>query len=223
MSAHQHGQDGHDISLADMFTETFWDERYASSTRIWSGKPNVRLVEQVAPLTVPAGGTALDVGCGEGADVVWLAQQGWQVTGVDVSGVALERAEQHAVDAGVGERTSWVRADLYAGDPLPTGNQLVTSSFMHVPPESFERVYKAVADAVGPGGTLVVLAHHPADAHLGIRNPELNALLFAPDAVVDLLDPAEWDVHPSEPTREMEHDGRTLTLTETVVRAVRRG
>ncbi len=222
MSHHEHAPDGHDITLDEMFTESFWDDRYASSTRVWSGKPNVRLVEQLADLPVPAGGAALDVGCGEGADVVWLARQGWHVTGVDVSGVALGRAEQHAVDAGVGERTSWLRADLYAGDPLPLGNDLVTSSFMHVPPASFERVYSAIASAVAPGGTLLVLAHHPADAHLGIRNPQLNALLFGPDQVLALLDPAEWDLFPSEPTREIEHDGRTLTLTETVVRAVRR-
>ncbi len=80
-----------------MFTQEFWDERYAGSNRVWSGKPNQRLVEQVAGLTP---GRAVDVGCGEGADVVWLAQQGWLATGVDVSQVALDRAAQHAEEAG---------------------------------------------------------------------------------------------------------------------------
>ena len=99
-----------------MFTRDFWDERYSTSERIWSGRPNPRLVEHVSAL---APGTAIDVGCGEGADAVWLAARGWGVVGVDVSGVALDRARQHALEAGVGDRTTWVQADLVAGEALP--------------------------------------------------------------------------------------------------------
>ncbi len=204
----------------EMFTEAFWDERYATSTRIWSGRPNQRLVEQVAGLPP---GTALDVGCGEGADAGWLAAQGWTVTGVDVSGVALERAAAHAVEAGVAERTSWLRADVFAGDPLPGGNDLVAAAYVHVPPDVFDRVYRALADAVAPGGTLFVLAHHPDDSHTGLRNSELSHLLFAPESVVALLDPDRWDVvTAATPTREHVHDGTSYTVTDTVVRAVRR-
>ncbi len=70
----------------DLFTQEFWDARYRSADRIWSGNPNPHLVAHVAEL-VPR--TALDVGCGEGADTIWLASLGWQVTAIDVSTVAL--------------------------------------------------------------------------------------------------------------------------------------
>ncbi len=77
------------------FDEDFWNERYRSSERVWSGNPNPQLVAEVAGL---APGRALDVGCGEGADAIWLARRGWDVVATDISGVALERAAQHVRD-----------------------------------------------------------------------------------------------------------------------------
>jgi SAM-dependent methyltransferase len=203
-----------------MFTERYWDDRYASTDRVWSGNPNQRLTEEVAGLTP---GTALDAGCGEGGDAIWLARQGWTVTGLDVSGVVVRRAAEHAEQAGVADRTSWLRADLYALDPLPTGFDLVTASYVHVPPARFAEVYRHLAASVAPGGNLVVLAHHPDDVHTGLRNTELSDLLFTPQAVVDVLDPAEWDVVTTDVlTREHVRDGESHTVSDTVVRATRR-
>ena len=217
--AHEHAHEPTD--LRQMFTREFWDERYATSHRIWSGKPNEQLVAQVADL--PAG-RALDVGCGEGADAVWLAGQGWEVTGVDVSGVALERAAEHAAERGVAERTTWHQADVFAGDPLPTGFDLVTAAFVHVPPDSFDEVYRSIAASVAPGGSLVVLAHHPDDTHTGLRNADLASLLFTPEQVVAVLADAEgeWDVvAAATPTRSVHHDGSDVEVTDTVVHATR--
>lgn len=208
-----------EIDEQQMFTGTFWDERYAESDRIWSGNPNRRLVEHVAGMTP---GTALDVGCGEGADVVWLARHGWQATGVDVSRVALERGALHAEQNGVARHCTWRQVDLLAGDPLPTAD-LVSAHFMHLPDPQFATAYAAVAAAVNPGGTLLVAAHHPADAASGLRNERLAHLLFAPEKVTALLDPADWDVVVADaPTREETRDGVTTTVTDTVVKAVRR-
>lgn len=212
--------DQHGAGDTHMFTEAFWDERYSASERIWSGRPNPRLVEQASDLEP---GTALDVGCGEGADVVWLAARGWQVTGVDVSGVALDRAAAHAEQAGVAERTTWARADLLAGDPLPTGLDLVSVQFLHVPPPDLARVMGTIADAVRPGGTLLVVGHHPDDAATGLRNARLSHLLYPPEHVVAVLDPGGWQVLvAAAPTREViDADGQPVVVTDTVVRAVR--
>lgn len=206
---------------AAMFTQQFWDERYASSTRIWSGKPNQRLVEHAVDLT-PA--TALDVGCGEGADVVWLARQGWLATGVDVSQVAVDRAARHAEESGVGTSTSFARADVVGGSSLPGAYELVMAAYLHPPLTTFASTFGTVMSAVKPGGRLLVIAHHPADAGTGLRNPALAHLLFAPEQLVALLDQASWDVEVADaPTRETTTaDGATLTLTDTVVRALRR-
>ena len=229
---HQHGQThGHThgdapTDLDQMFTQEFWDERYAGAATVWSGNPNKRLVEQATDL---APGTALDVGCGEGGDAIWLAEQGWQVTGVDLSAVAVARAAEHADGAGVGERASFARVDLRAGDPLPGGegaHDLATAAFLHVPPDDFDRVYAAIAAAVRPGGTLLVMGHHPADVEAGIRDSAFDILLFTPERVLATLDLDLWDVRVAEAqTRtslghESEHP---VTVTDTVVRAVRRG
>jgi SAM-dependent methyltransferase len=64
-----------------MFSRAFWDERYRTRDRLWSGRPNVQLIAEAQGLTP---GRALDVGCGEGTDAIWLAQQGWTVTGIDL-------------------------------------------------------------------------------------------------------------------------------------------
>jgi SAM-dependent methyltransferase len=208
-----------------MFTASFWDEKYAGSDRVWSGNPNRRLVEQVSDLPV---GTAVDAGCGEGADVVWLARRGWRVTGVDVSGVALERAAAHAADEGVAASTDWLRADLLAGDPIPAGVDLVTAAFVHTPPELLGVVYGRLADAVAPGGTLVVVAHHPDDIATGLRNARLSGHLIAPEQVTAVLDSGRhgaWAVQVAEgQQREQDGpDGHPVTVTDTVVRARRVG
>src|SRR5829696_3906806 len=111
MSRHDHEPTEGDA--AEMFEPASWEERYSGERKVWSGNPNPQLVAEASALTP---GTALDVGCGEGGDVIWLAQQGWKVTGADFSAQGLARAAAHAEQAGVADRTDWRQVDARAFD-----------------------------------------------------------------------------------------------------------
>jgi SAM-dependent methyltransferase len=158
-----------------MLTQEFWDARYHSAERIWSGNPNPHLVAQVADL---APGSALDVGSGEGADAIWLATRAWQVTGIDLSTVALERAAQLAAWAGqdIAERITWEQADVLSWDPAPRQFDLVSAQFMHLPRLAREALHLRLAAAVRPGGMLLIAGHHPSD--LDINGPAQLARLL---------------------------------------------
>jgi SAM-dependent methyltransferase len=219
MEPRHHGS--HDQDVADLFTQETWDARYAESDRIWSGRPNPRLVEQ---LTGVPPGDALDVGAGEGADAVWLAREGWQVTALDVSTVALERATAHADEAGVGDRVTTLHHDLMSGAPLPGAFDLVSAQYLHPPLERFTEVLQILGAAVRRGGRLLFVGHHPDDLATGLRSghghPEL---LFTPEKVVAALEPQVWDVRTAEArTREVSGPDGPVTVTDTVVLAVRR-
>jgi 2-polyprenyl-3-methyl-5-hydroxy-6-metoxy-1,4-benzoquinol methylase len=211
----------HDQDVADLFTQQTWDARYSESERIWSGRPNPRLVEQVAGMTP---GEALDVGAGEGADAVWLAGQGWQVTALDVSEVALDRVAAHAAEAGVGDRVTTRHHDLMTGAPLSGEFDLVSAQYLHPPTERFTEILHLLGAAVRAGGHLLFVGHHPDDLATGLRSghghPEL---LFTPEKVVTALPSNEWEVRTAEAqTREMAGPEGAVTITDTVVLAVRR-
>ncbi|MCR1781989.1 class I SAM-dependent methyltransferase [Nocardioides carbamazepini] len=225
MHRHDHDHDSTLETLRDALTAGFWDERYGGSDRVWSGRPNQRLVEQTADLRP---GTALDVACGEGGDAIWLAKQGWQVTAVDVSQVALAKVAAHAGDEGIGER---IRIGFYdaLADPRPAGRHtfdLVTVSFLHVPEPDFAAVYRGVADAVAPGGRLLVTAHHPDDVTTGARHDHGPGLMFEPDRVLETLGAGpdgDWDVEVADtPVREQATPDGPLLVRDTVVRLRRR-
>ena len=136
--------------------ERFWEQHYGASERVWSGRANATLVDVVQDL---APGTALDLGCGEGGDAVWLALRGWQVTAVDVSPTALRRTDEHAAQAGVADRVTTERHEL--GRTFPDGTwDLVSCAFLHSPVElAREDVVRRASAAVAPGGLLVVVGH----------------------------------------------------------------
>jgi SAM-dependent methyltransferase len=167
-----------------------WDERYAAAEQVWSGDPNGALVAEVTGLPP---GRALDVGCGEGADAVWLARLGWDVTGLDVSEVALDRAERHAGEAGV--RVTWVLSGLVDA-PLPAGGfDLVSAQYpalLRTPGHDAER---ALIAAVAPGGVLLVVHH--ADVEHGSGHGFDPADYMMPADVAALLDD-EWRVEVDE-------------------------
>lgn len=217
---HQHQHDHADSDPDAMYTQETWDARYAESDRIWSGRPNQRLVEEVTDLTP---GRALDVGCGEGADAVWLAERGWRVTALDVSEVALARVREHAAESGISDRVETLHHDLVGGGPAPGRYDLVSVFFFQPLSSQFAGLYGGLADLVDPGGSLLVVGHHPDDVATGARRPHGPQLMFPPEQVVETLDPDYWEVvTEAAPTRTMDGPEGPVTVRDTVVRAVRR-
>lgn len=104
----------------------FWDSKYREHPTPRRQEPNPVLAEVAVSLSP---GVALDLGCGEGADALWLSAQGWRVTGVDVSGVALERAK--ARSGGAARCWSWrntspIRRRPWGGRLMPTFTSRLT-------------------------------------------------------------------------------------------------
>ncbi|MFF1926138.1 SAM-dependent methyltransferase [Streptomyces sp. NPDC058221] len=197
-----------------------WDERYRESSRIWSGNPNTALVREAEGLTP---GRALDLGCGEGADAVWLARLGWRVTATDISRVALGRAAEHADEAGVADRVDWQFHDL--GVSFPEGEyDLVSAHFLHSMGDlPREQILRRAASAVARGGVLLVVGHASFPAwehdHADMHFP-------TPDEVLASLElPAgEWDVLLSEEHERVQNDpdGNPTTRTDNALKMHRR-
>lgn len=190
-----------DAYVGDPAVRAEWDDRYADRQQLWSGRPNGALVTEVAGLTP---GRVLDVGCGEGADAVWLARGGWDVTALEVSGVALERAAGHARDAGVAVR--WVYATLTDAALPPASFDLVSAQYpalLRTPDSAAER---ALIEAVAVGGVLL-LVHH---AGMDTRQPDESGFDPAdyvwPSMVTDLLGD-DWVVEVDERRARLVPDG----------------
>ncbi len=214
-----HAHDGDPSGPADAVS--FWNDLYAASDQIWSGRPNHWLVDLATDLTP---GRALDLGSGEGGDAVWLAERGWSVTAVDVSTTALERAQAAAERSGVGAVIEWERHDL--AESFPTGDfDLVSAQFLQSPID-FPRddVLRRAAAAVAPGGHLLVVAHAAMPAWSNHTPPPGGFPTV--EGTVDALDlgSERWTIVVAE-EREREGsspDGHSGTLTDSVVFARRR-
>ncbi len=201
----------------DYFEAPSWEQRYAGDEDVWSGEPNPQLVAEVSDL---APGTALDVGCGEGGDVVWLARQGWTVTGADFSANGLARAARHAEQAGVADRTSWWQVDARTFDPAGREFDLVTTHFLHPPEGGMVEVARRLAAAVAPGGHLLVVGHAPSP-DMPIRHEAHRRAMFrAADLLPALPDGFEVVVAEDRP-RTAVREGRTLEVEDATLLARR--
>ncbi len=138
-----------------------WDARYSDGEgAMWSGRPNGRLVVEVADLPP---GRALDVGCGEGADAIWLARRGWSVTAIDVSDVAVSRAREAAALAGVA--VEWLRGDALR-TPFPARSfDLVSMQYPALPKAAGEAAVRTLVETVRRGGLLLAVYHDLNDEH----------------------------------------------------------
>lgn len=209
---------GHDSEITrEHFEQPSWDERYAGDGRTWSGRPNAVLVAEASGL---APGRAVDLGCGEGGDAIWLAGRGWQVTGIDFSRAGLARAAAHASEVGV-EGIEWRQADLRAWAPEGERWDLVTSHFLHLLDDGMLEATRRMAGAVAPGGTLLVVGHHPDDSHTGLRWSMPGVLLTA-EQLAPALDADRFDVRVEARRRTETHQGEEHAVTDAVLVAVRK-
>ena len=201
-------------------TEQFWEGHYRGNGRVWSGRANPVLVDVAGSLRP---GTALDLGCGEGGDAVWLAQQGWRVTAVDVSATALDRAATLAAEAGVDASIDFQQHDL--ARTFPEGAfDLVSAQYLHSPIEfPRDRVLRMAARAVASNGLLLIVGH--ASVAPWSCNHKPHTHFPTPEEVLAVLDlsPGQWRTERLGTPERLGTgpNGESATVTDNVV-AVRR-
>lgn len=163
-----------------------WDERYRSSDLIWGDEPN-RFVRQLCE-RLPIG-HALDLGCGEGRNALWLSRLGWYVTGIDYSPVAVQRAVELTLrqPASVREQVSWRVADVTAAPPRARSVDLVLISYVHLPPPQRHGLLLGAARALKPDGHVVLVGHDRRNLAEGVGGPRDADLLYDPAEVAGTL------------------------------------
>jgi 2-polyprenyl-3-methyl-5-hydroxy-6-metoxy-1,4-benzoquinol methylase len=211
---HQHGHEG-----SDMFEPESWDERYSGEDKVWSGNVNPQLVDVASRLTP---GTALDVGCGEGGDVIWLARQGWRVTGADFSAAGLARAARHAEEAGVADRTDWWQVDARTFAAGGRSFDLITTHYLHPPDGGIVEVTRRLAEAVAPAGHLLVVGHAPSEVFAKLHeNHHRHAMFLAEDLLPAV--PQGFEVIAAEQRpRTLVRDGQPVDVEDATLLARRR-
>ncbi|MBT2389744.1 class I SAM-dependent methyltransferase [Streptomyces sp. ISL-1] len=200
--------------------ELFWEDHYSSQERVWKGNPNPVLVESAQALTP---GIALDLGCGEGGDALWLATHGWRVTAVDVSATALRRTAAHAAAARAGDLITTEQHDLARSFPAGTFD-LVSAQYLHTPLEfPRARVFQQAAHALTAGGLLLIVDHGSVRPWAWNPDPDTN-FPTPEDVFSDLeLDPGRWRAERLDrPWRQATGPhGQTAAVTDNVI-AIRR-
>jgi len=165
------------------FAREDWNARYTQKELLWTAQPNRLFAAEVEGIEP---GRALDVACGEGRNAVWLAELGWQVTGIDFSDVALGKAAELARARGV--EVEWVAADVLVHEPAPGAFDLVAVLYLQLPHDELARALRRAARAVAPGGALIVLGHDTRNLTDGYGGPRDPSVLFTPADVVASLD-----------------------------------
>ncbi len=194
-----------------------WDRRYAGSELLWTAQPNRFLVAETAEL---ASGRALDLACGEGRNAVWLAERGWQVTGVDFSAAGLAKAEELARARGVD--VELVRADLAGWEPEGEAFDLVVVLYLQLPAAERRPILRKAAAAVAPGGLLLVVAHDSSNIEHGWGGPQDPSVLYSPTDVAADVESEGLEIERAEVVeRPVETEDGERTALDLLVRARR--
>lgn len=204
--------------MAHQFGKEYWENHWGSSVVYGdSSLPvNPYLPAETGHLSAS---TALDVGCGTGTEVLWLAEKGWRVTGADISATALAQAAARAEASGLGGRIEWTEADLSRWEPGRTWD-LVVTSYAH-PDIGQLDFYQRIASWVTLGGSLLIVGHLPrSDRHHGQDHPESATATL--EAITELFAEPDWLVDAGyENTRTVQAAGQPTPLHDVVLRARR--
>ncbi|MGC2941991.1 MULTISPECIES: class I SAM-dependent methyltransferase [unclassified Brevibacterium] len=206
--------------MTHSFDRKYWDQLWTGERgqRMDSGEPNPHLVREIGGLRP---GTALDAGCGAGAEAIWLAANGWDVTGADVADAALDYAADRAAAAGVVGDVRWIRADLSVWEP-ETRYDLVTTHYAHpaIPQLEF---YDRLASWVAPGGTLLIVGHLHQHSSAGDTHPPSEVTATAA-AITSRFDPSDWEIVTAEESHRsvIGPGGRSNRIDDVVVRLTSR-
>jgi SAM-dependent methyltransferase len=200
----------HDRSDADAM-RVVWDERYSEAGQLWGLEPNRFLVEVAEDLPR---GSVLDLGCGQGRNSVWLATREFEVTGLDLSPVAVEQGARLAEDVGVD--VEFAAADITTWQPEGRTWDAVLLSYIHLPEAGRMRVHATAVESLAPGGRLIVIAHHLDNLEHGIGGPPYPELLLTEDLLRE--DFADLEIDRCESVlRPVDKDGVTGTAIDVLM------
>jgi 2-polyprenyl-3-methyl-5-hydroxy-6-metoxy-1,4-benzoquinol methylase len=212
--------------VSDEFDREYWEQHWTegSGTRVEAGGANPHVIRETADLVR---GSALDAGCGAGSEAIWLAGQGWRVTGVDISATALAEAVDRAARVSTPFPITWIEADLTDWRP-ERDFDLVVTNYAH-PATSQLDFYRRLAGFVAPGGTFLIVGHLKHEHAAGHGHADANEMEHPESSQVTIaditatFDTATWQIETAdEIAREVgTHDGGTRQLHDVVVRATR--
>ena len=181
-----------------------WDQRYAATEMVWSVEPNQFVARECADLPP---GRAVDLAAGEGRNAIWLARQGWDVTAVDFSAVAVDKGRRLAGDVPVTRLVA--DATTWRGDGA---FDLVVLAYLQLGADERRAAVRAAYDALAPGGTFLLVAHDTTNLTEGVGGPQdASVLMTAEDVLGDLAG------HDVEVVRA-ERVARPVTAADGIVR-----
>ncbi len=192
-----------------------WDQKYATTELVWGAGPNQFLVGEVGDLHP---GRALDLGCGEGRNAIWLAERGWRVTGVDFSEVGLDKARRLAAECGV--EVDWVRADLLEYRPAAGAFDLVIVFYIQLPATQLSAVIKTAVTALAARATLLVVGHDLLNLSEGVGGPQDREVLFTPADIEKDLSGLHIE-RAKRVLRPVTVEGREVNAIDALVRATK--